>query len=348
MSNATHVPAPFNGFNFHNCKNVELLGNDLIMSVCRERLAGIFPETEQDLQAQGVDRILHLPERDIWCEMKSEIYDRNSFQEWLQLVVERPFTPNPLRTYQLGGVQKTKSDVYLLVNLVSGYVIVAERRPWALFALQWGLKELEQRRLILSAVLNTQDGLLNGETVTRINRIAFGAPVPNAYLIQRCRDEGAYVQVFDARSALMGSHEYAEALAKLKFDKVDAFSVDWAKSALTRGAPDFENIARQFGVQPLATLPDHLLNLPAFPEASRDTVREGGEMLMVCAQDESKMTRKLKLRSGPAYIPFTDETAEYYGGGPREFKPPRGPGYQRGKPRYQLIREAAREAPPTR
>jgi hypothetical protein len=348
MSNATHVTAPFNGFNFRDCKNVELLGNELIMSVCQGRLAGIFPETEQDLQGHGVDRILHLPERDIWCEMKTEIYDRNSFQEWLQLVVEGPFTTNPFRTYQLGGVQKTKSDVYLLVNLVSGYVIVAERRPWALFALQWGLKELEQRRLILSAVLNTQEGLLNGKTVTRINRIAFGAPVPNAYLIQRCLDEDAYVQVFDARSALMGSPEYAEALAKLKFGKVDDFSRDWAKSALTRGAPDFENIARQFGAHPLATLPDHLLRLPAFPETARDAVREGGEMLMVCAQDESNMTRKLKLRSGPVYLPFNDETAEYYGGGPRDFKPPRGPGYQRGKPRYQLIREVAREATPTR
>lgn len=342
MSNATYS-TPLNGFNFSVCKNVERLGHEILMSVCKPRLGEQFVEADGDLQEQGVDYILRLPSRDIWFEMKTEIHERNSFQEWLQLVVSNIFTNNPSRSYQFGGVQKTRSDVYLLVNVVSGYLIVVERRPWALNALRRGVREMENGRLILSAVLNTQEGKLNGQTVTRFSRVAYGAPIANAELAQQCQDEdGAFVRIFDIRDALnMGHPDYATNLAKVRYGSAEEKGREWALGALTRGAPDFENMARQFDIQPLETLPDCLLNLPEFSTNSRDTVREGGEVLMACAQYESKTTGRYKLAAsaGVVYQPLDDEVAEYYGDGPRQFAPPVCSTPKHRKPQYQLTQE---------
>lgn len=342
MSNATYS-SPLNGFNFNACKNVERLGHEILMSVCKSRLGEQFFEADADLQGQGVDYIVRLSSRDVWFEMKTEIHERNSFQEWLQLVVSDIFTENPRRTFQFGGVQKTQSDVYLLVNVVSGYLIVVERRPWALNALRRGVRELENGRLVLNAVLNTQTGDLNGRTVTRFSRVAYGAPIANAELAQLClEDEGVFVRMFDIRDALnMGHPDYATNLAKVRYGWADEAGREWALGALTRGAPDFENMARQFDIQPLEALPDCLLNLPEFAANSRDTVREGGEVLMSCAQYESKTTGRFKLaaKEGLVYLPLNDEVAEYYGGGPRQFSPPvcSTPKYR--KPQFRLTHE---------
>jgi hypothetical protein len=350
MSNATFSPlpnAPYKGNKFHHTKRVEIFAENLLMDVCRELLGKQISTVDRGLQDRGVDWLLQLASGDVRIEMKTEMFDRNSFQELLQLVIVSPFDESSDRTYQFGGVQKCQSDLYLLMNMVSGYLILVERRPWAQHALEWAITELEHRRLTMSAVINLQEREVSPDRIiSRINRVAYGVPVENARLVLECRRAERFVQVFDMRERLMSQPNYTEELAKLRNGAANESSMKWAREALTRGAPDYENMTRQFGMLPLSELPNVLLNLPPLAENSREFVREGGEFLMVCAQDESKTSQRLRLSSRALpYRPYDDEVGDYYGGGIRQFTPPRCPPPEREKRQVVVMREADRNKP---
>lgn len=238
-------------------------------------------EMSQDLQAKGVDFTLYVNGTRITLQLKGEVRSRNSFFEQLQIVLDK----GAYKTVS-GNIQTTTADYYLIVNFVSGYLILVDRWGWAEFGQCQLTKQIKANpaKRLLYAVANITRNLAGKR---ELSRAAFGHPVSNLRLLWMMRKYGIFFRIFDIR-ALRGSEHPSlqDYLAGLKYPKTTPSqkSLSDLSKDIEKGADDYLRLLKYgFDIKPVSRLPEALLSLKPSKNAGRLLLERGPGILQSAA-----------------------------------------------------------------